>query len=181
VNLAAGVEVLFTGEKGSAARVDLDIAKSAFVLLTERWPRRTPFRDLLREAAGKLGREPSADDGEKLADVLSKVWATGMVDLHGNCPQYSETVSDRPVASPLARLQVQTGEFATTMLHESMRFEDAPGRLLLELLDGTNDHEQLAEKVSKAFPPEQRPDPAALRDGLERNLERLAKAGLLIG
>jgi hypothetical protein len=62
-----------------------------------------------------------------------------------------------------------------------MRFEDAPGRLLLQLLDGTHDREQIAAKVRESFPPEHRPDATALRDGLERNLERLAKAGLLVG
>ena len=106
---------------------------------------------------------------------------SGMIELHGHVPHYTETVSEKPVASPLARMQVRTSPIATTLTHNSMRFDDAPSRLLLQLLDGTRTREQLATELLAAFPQENRPDPAELRAGLERNLERLAKAGMLVG
>jgi hypothetical protein len=106
---------------------------------------------------------------------------SGLVELNSHMPRYSETVSERPVASPLARLQVKSGPFVSTLLHNSMRFDDAPSRLLLQLLDGTRTHDEIATDVAQAFPPDKRPDRAALKAGLERNLERLAKAGLLVG
>jgi hypothetical protein len=62
-----------------------------------------------------------------------------------------------------------------------MRFDDAPSRLLLQLLDGTRTRDEIAVEVAQAFPPDKRPDPASLRAGLDRNLERLARVGLLVG
>ncbi|HJZ56505.1 MAG TPA: hypothetical protein VKE74_16185, partial [Gemmataceae bacterium] len=165
----------------AAARTDSPAGKAALVVLRERWPGRLPFAELVRAAAAKLGREPIPEDTETLSRLLSAIWMTGMVALHGHCPRYVETISERPVANPLARIQVRTIPLATTMLHTSMLIEDAPSLRLIELLDGTRDRGQLAAELMAAFPPDNRPDPAALRTGLDRNLERLAKAGLLIG
>ena len=33
----------------------------------------------------------------------------------------------------------------------------------------------------EAFPPDKRPDPAALRAGIDQRLERMARGGLLVG
>jgi hypothetical protein len=62
-----------------------------------------------------------------------------------------------------------------------MRFEDEPSRKMVQLLDGTRTLEELVAEMAAAFPADKRPDPAALRAGLARNLERLAKGGLLVG
>ena len=180
-DLAPGAAVSFAGERGATAKTDLPIAKAALVELGSRWPGRVPFPELLRLAAGRLGREPSPADTEPLAGLLTAVWTAGLVEFHGHCPRYVETVSDRPVASPLARIQLRGSPFVTTLLHDSMRFDDAPSQLLVQLLDGTRDREQLAAELVAAFPPENRPDPAALREGLEGTLNRLAKAAVLVG
>ena len=52
---------------------------------------------------------------------------------------------------------------------------------MIQLLDGTRTRDEIATELAATFPPEQRPDPATLRAGLDRNLERLAKGGLLVG
>jgi hypothetical protein len=181
VDLAAGAVATFTGERGAAARTDLPIAKSAFLELAARWPGRLPFAELIRRAAERLGRAPEPADTEALGSLLAAVWMTGLVALHGDLPRYVETVTERPVASPLARLQVRTGPFVSTLLHDSKRLDDEPTRLLLQLLDGTRTREELAAELLAVFPADKRPDPAALMAGLERNLERLAKGALLVG
>jgi hypothetical protein len=136
---------------------------------------------LLRRAAAKLGREPAPDEADKLAGLLTAVWMTGLVQFHGHVPRYSPAVPERPVASPLARLQARSGEFVTTLLHGTIRIEDAPSRHLLQLLDGTRDRDRLTADMLAAFPPDQRPTPDSLRAALDRNLARLARAGLLVG
>ena len=180
-DLSPGVAVTFSRPNGALARTDLPIAKAAMVELADRWPGRTPFPELLRLAAARLGREPTADDGEALAEILTSTWLTGLIALHGHCPHYVETVSERPIASPLARLQVRGGSVVTTLLHTPMMFEDAPSRQLVQLLDGTRDRNQIAEELVASFPSAGRPDLFAIKEGLKRNLERLAKAGLLGG
>jgi len=139
------------------------------------------FEKLVRLAARRLGREPHADDTRPLAELLTAVWMTGLISLNAHNPRYVEAVSERPVASPLARIQLRTSEHVATLMHAPMRFEDAPVGLLVQLLDGTRTSEQLAAEVLAAFPPDNRPDVASLKAGLDRNLERPAKAGLLVG
>jgi SAM-dependent methyltransferase len=181
VDLAAGVAVTFTAERGASARTDLPIAKAALVELASCWPKRIPFPDLVSRAVARLGRESTAEDNNRLAQFIATVWMAELVLLHGDLPRYADTVSERPIASPLARLQVRTGPFASTLLHTSMRFDDAPSRAMIQLLDGTRTRDEIASELAATFPPDQRPDPATLRAGLDRNLERLAKGGLLVG
>ena len=113
------------------------------------------------------------------AEFLTAVWMTGMIELQGHKPNCLETVGEYPKACPLARLQARLGPTVTTRRHDTMRLEDAPSRKLLELLDGSRDRTQIADAMMASFPPDQRPSPDALRAGLDRNLERLAKAGIL--
>lgn len=181
LDLAAGVTVTFTAERGASARTDLPIAKAALAELGARWPKRVPFPVLVEAAEGRLGRPQTPEDAEQLADFLSAVFLAELVFLHGNVPHYAETVSERPVASPLARLQLQSGPFATTLLHTTKRFDDEPSRQLIRLLDGTRTRAELASELGAAFPTDQQPAPAALRASLDQNLERLAKGALLVG
>lgn len=181
IDLSPGVAVTFRAARDAVARTDFPLAKAALQILAERWPKRVPFTDLADLAAARLGT--SAADSEevgKLAELLAAVWMTGMIELHGHQPEYVDSVSARPTACPLARLQSRGGPTVTTRLHTSMRFEDAPSRALLQLLDGTRDLRRIASELIAAFTPDQRPDPAALLAGLDRNLGRLAKAGVLV-
>lgn len=181
VDLSPGVPVTFRAARDALIRTDLAIAKAAMLELATRWPGRIPFEELVKLSARQLGRDVQPDDAEALGRLLTAAWMSGLVDLNGHQPRYVEKVSERPVASPLARLQVRTGPFVSTLLHAPMRFDDAPSRLLLQLLDGTRTRDEIAAEVAQAFPPDKRPDPAALKAGLNRNLERLAKVGLLVG
>jgi hypothetical protein len=180
-DLAPGVAVTFTTKNGAAARTDLAIAKAALTVLPARWPGRVPFPELVRLAASALGREPTPEDSESLANLLTRVWQTGLVELHGHVPRYAAAVSERPVASPLARMQLQTGPLAATVFLTPMLFDDAPSRRLVQLLDGTRTKDQIAAELLGAFPEGNRPDPAALRAGIEQRLERMAHGGLLVG
>jgi SAM-dependent methyltransferase len=181
LDLSPGVAVTFTAERGAMAKTDLPLAKAALLELAIRWPGRVAFADLVRLAARRLDREPTEADAEQLCEFLAPVWMAELVALHGDLPHYVDTISERPIASPLARIQLRTGHFASTLLHASMRFDDEPSRRMVQLLDGTRTMEELVAEMAAAFPADKRPDPTALRAGLERNLERLAKGGLLVG
>lgn len=181
VDLAAGVPVTFR-VKDAITRTEDALSKAALVALAECWPKRVPFGELAVQAAAKLGRPvPSDADRTALAEFLTAVWMMGMIDLHGHVPKYAEAVSDRPTVCPLARKQVQQGMFVTSRLHTTMRFEDAPSRRMVELLDGTRTKEQVVQELTAAFPPGQCPDPVTLNTGLDRHLERMATSGLLVG
>jgi hypothetical protein len=180
-DLAPKVAVTFRAGRDAAARTDLAIGKAALVVLGSRWPARIAFAELVRIAAQKLGRPFEQKDEEDLGSLLTAIWMTGMIELHGHNPRYVEGISERPVASPLARIQLRSGAFASTLLHGTMRFDDEPSRLLLKLCDGTRNLTQIARSLSASFPADKRPDPDSLMEGIKRNLERLAKGGLLVG
>jgi hypothetical protein len=97
------------------------------------------------------------------------------------------------LAGPLARLQAATGRAVTTQLHDRVEF-DGTHRLLLSLLDGTRDHRDLANqltrqtlqgdlKLEKAGDPVE--DSTRIRELIASEiapcLQRLAKSALLIG
>ncbi|WP_157368593.1 methyltransferase regulatory domain-containing protein [Zavarzinella formosa] len=181
IDLAPGVAVTFRATRNAVIRTDLPIGKAALEIIAATWPGRILFSDLFQQASVKIGQlNPDPQDMTRLAELLSAVWMAGMIELHGHQPTYREIVAERPKVCPLARLQARLGPMVTNRLHETMRFEDVPSRKLLDLLDGTRDRTQIAAELMNSFPPDQRPTPAALLTGLDRNLERLAKSGLLV-
>lgn len=181
VNVSSAAAVTFRRNE-AAVRTDSPFGKAALLVLAERWPARTPFAELVSAAATKLGRtEPTADDRQKLADLFTQVWMTGLIDLHGHVPVYADRVSERPTACPLARAQVRGEGAVTSRLFTHMKFDDAPSKRMVELLDGTRTVDEVAKELAGAFPPDKRPDPQSLKTGLAQRLKGMARGGLLVG
>jgi SAM-dependent methyltransferase len=157
------------------------LAKAAMVVLVETRPRRLTFDEVLAGAAAKIGRASiPEDEAAELAADLVVAWTSGLVLLKGFSPKYATEISERPVASPFARDQLRRDPTVMSLLHLSLRFDDEPGRRLVELLDGTRTLDQLVCELRALMPPDKRPDDAELRIGLTKNLRMLALSGLLI-
>lgn len=179
VDLSPGVAVTFSA--GDAiGRTDKPAGKAALTALAEIWPRRLWFADLLLRVEAKLGKPLTPEEATSIADLLGAAWRIGLCELHGHVPTYESKASERPKACPFARLQVRSGTMATSRNHALMKFDDAPSRRLIELLDGTRTREQIADGMVDAFPPGQRPDRLAILAGLENHLASMARQGLLI-
>ena len=84
--------------------------------------------------------------------------------------------SDRPVASPLARLQARTRDSVTTLLHTQVGIADANALRLLPLVDGTRDRAALASAVRQIAVDI---DPSRAPDFVNYALEKFARLGLL--
>ena len=180
-DLSHGVAAVFRSGK-ALVRTDLAIGKAALVALAECWPERVPFGELVRRSAAKLGLSPAAPhDAEQLAELLTAAWMTGIIKLHGHVPVCVDTVGERPRACPLARAQARAGPWVTSRYLKTMQFEDVPSRKMIESLDGTWDLDGVLAEMRESFPPGHQPDAATLRAGVEKNLLRLAKSGLLVG
>ncbi len=157
------------------------LAKAAMVVLVECRPQRISFPELLQRTQQKLSRESFTDDEvEELLSELVVAWTTGLVLLKGHVPAYVTTISERPVSSPLARVQLAGASHATTLLHMRVQFDDAQSRLLVQLLDGTRTIDEIAAEVYASFSDDHRPSEADFRAGLQRNLSMLALSGLLM-
>ena len=102
-------------------------------------------------------------------------------------------VSERPVASPLARRQLESGPVVATLRHTALKIEDSLGQNLLRLLDGTRDRQELLRELkelvkSGAAVIRQDGQPVSdlekaqeiLARELEQSLEALARSALLV-
>lgn len=165
----------------TAVQVSGTLAKAAMVVLVESRPRRLTFQELLTAAGTKIGQSNfSESEILELAKDLVIAWTSGLVILKGHRPHYVSTVSSRPVSSLFARDQLRSSSSVTSQLHLSMRFDDAPGRKLLELLDGTRTFDDLVRAIYPTLPADRPMTESEFRVGLKRNLEMLALSGLLV-
>jgi SAM-dependent methyltransferase len=186
----------FRGSRGAAMATDLPLAKAAILCLGEVWPRALPFDQLLQAARTRTRVDPGHDIAEKdrdaatLAEIILGTHAAGLIDLHICPPPLPAEPSAYPVASPLARLQLQHDRVVTTLRHSSLAVEDELARQLLLRLDGTRDRRVLLAELSALMasgaitPPDtagKMPPTAKLTgDGLERELTEAARLALLI-
>jgi hypothetical protein len=159
------------------------------------WPTPLPFAELLREAQAGLGRTEETvasieEDRDRLSAFFLELYSAGVVELHAHAPLAARSVSERPFTTPLIRWQAQHGNLVTSQFHLAVKVEDEIGRCLLSCLDGTRDHAALAEEIWRALKSK---GALVLPDGdesaarrtieveLEKNLEKLARMGLLAG
>lgn len=175
----------FRGVKGGVMTTNHPVSKAALLALGEQWPRAIHFPALLAQARSRIGRDagntgaaPDHDeDARVLADVVIGAYAAGLVELHVQPPPFALHVSPKPLASPLARLQLRDGPIVTTLRHTSVHIDDRRARALLRLLDGTRDRVALLGELSV------RGDDDGLdvsEEELERELTKMARLALLI-
>ena len=112
-----------------------------------------------------------------LEAVLTDAYGWGIVDLHVRPHALTIRPSDRPVASPLARLQARTGDVVTTLLHMPFSLADANALRLLPLVDGTRDRAALAAAVTQVTV---NIEASRAADFVNYALEKFARLGLLM-
>jgi SAM-dependent methyltransferase len=113
-----------------------------------------------------------------LETVLRDAYVGGVVNLHVQPPRVATSVSERPVASPLARWQARHSEDLTTLVHTRVRVPDPNARRLLTLLDGTRDHAALAAAMAATWPTGLREQAGAF---VAHSLTQFARLALLQG
>src|SRR5262249_13158920 len=175
-------------------------AKAALLALGDEWPRYLSWDEMRQAATARLcidgtsevGRELD-DETRTLSEILLAACGSDLIRLHAQQPQFVTKVSERPVASPLARAQANHGGVVTNMWHKSVDIEDPLGVKLLQLLDGARDHAELLDELMGFIANK---GEFTLRDGelindereirgivsgaLEANLSKIARMGLLV-
>ena len=153
-DLTDGLPATFRAPDGAAACIDDSAAKAALELLAGRWPASVELEALLRDArrrAGRTGR-PTPLERREFAAFLASSHASGLVDLHTWEPPITTAVSDRPVASALARVEIGHGSRVTSLRHRPVDLDDPVAAAVLARLDGDRDFETLRKDVGRAFP-----------------------------
>jgi methyltransferase-like protein/ubiquinone/menaquinone biosynthesis C-methylase UbiE len=142
----------FNGPHKAVIGTGNPVIKAALVHLGSVFPQAVPFEELLGIARVKCGRESDpAADSRALADFFTRCYAMAFVELHVRPARFVTRVSERPVASPLARIQLERGELVSTLRHRTLKIQDSFGRQLLRLCDGSRDHAALAGGLVEAL------------------------------
>jgi hypothetical protein len=91
--------------------------------------------------------EDPDDDARTLGELLLRAYAGGIVEFNVVPPRLVARPSERPVASPLARLQSKENSEVVNLRHFNIRVDDPLSRQLLQLLDGTRDRAALLDAL----------------------------------
>jgi methyltransferase-like protein/trans-aconitate methyltransferase len=198
-DLTSRVAEVFHGPEDAEIETDRPVVKTALAHLGTLWPRSVHFGDLLAQVRRHLGRDdrdPHASaeaDAQEMGRALLQAYGVGYVELHAHQSPFVTAVSERPIASPLARLQLQHDNVVATLRHHALRIEGDLSRHLIMLLDGTRDRATLlrdlgalvesgAATVSHEGKPVRDVQEALqyLADELEANLMSLARSAVLV-
>lgn len=190
---------LFQGPKGAELESDRPIVKTALLLLGKAWPHSVRFPELLTQVRTHLGYDSDTSgsdavaDEQELANALLQAHSAGWVEFHSHAPAFVTTLSERPVSSPLARLQLEQDNVVSTLRHTTLQIDDELGRHLLMLLDGERDRAMLVKDLGKfvisggaTISHEGKPVRdieeilRCLAEGLEERLVSLARSAVLI-
>ena len=172
------------------------VTKAAMLVMSEEWPRRMPFPELLQKSLSKLRGETVDSATEEahrqrlLSDLMDLMSGTVLrAGIH--FPTLVSFVSEKPIATPIARVQAQRGPLAVNRWHENARL-DPLGHCLVRRLDGTRDRAALVECLKQDHKDgllkikKQEEEVTSLADNdwmaaVETGLKNLAKTGLLVG
>ncbi len=199
--LTEGVSETFRAPSGATHDIVDALTKASLLVLAKHWPLSLPFQQLatmsrttLKESIGSATRAEAADDDRTFGDRLLQGYAVRAVELRVRAPRLIIAPSERPVASPLARLQAEHGLRVTNLRHEPVTLSDL-ARRMLRLLDGTRDIDALVAAIvqmakdgqigvrDREGGPNVTDDMARerlLRHAVESDLPRLAQAALLL-
>lgn len=162
---------------------NIPVLQAAFGILQEAWPDSMPVRELWRrsrERAAEAGAPPDApDDADSFSRMLLRCYTRHVLGLHLWRFPVSTRPGERPVASPLARLQAEAASRVTNLVHQEIELSP-PARTLLRLLDGSRDRAALARALADDPASDPRGQDSTPEERLERGLRWLALNGLLV-
>jgi methyltransferase-like protein len=156
-NAAPEAGETFCSPSGTELTTPNLLARSLFWYLIKSRPERIPFEKLAREAECRARQElgfvpkPDQDIASEVADFVWRTYLAGLLELHVHVPLFATEVSERPLASPLARLEARSGNVITTLHCRSLHLSDSLQRGVLMLLDGTRDHAALRRDLPEIF------------------------------
>jgi hypothetical protein len=187
VKFEVGLEGPWRG--GKSVELDYPPAKLALFRLGQEWPRSVSFKDLAANVSQALSssRPESAPDhgntkpgppqvhGEEtlLCDVLLRLYGADFIDLHLYPPRFVTTVSEKPVASPVARLQARRGRLVCNLCQRPLSIDGELARTLLVNLDGHHDRHALIDLLQPLRPGDD------IAKELDSKLKELASLALL--
>lgn len=170
--------------EGASATVDGLAADEALLQalldeVAEAAPRALAIDELAARVRARIGAaHPKANDARFLRELAIGAARAGGLQLHLHAPRLATEPGERPLASAVARMQVEAGgDLVTTLWHDSVKLDDELARGLLPLLDGTRDRATLVAAVGAGLAGKDGVSPAQT---LEAHIRHFAKLALLL-
>jgi len=139
-------------ENSGSVTTNNPVGKAALLVLWESRPRSLGFEALWEAVVARLsagGRSRPASDEESRATLrgsLLRLYLSDLVQLHVRAPRPAAEVCERPVSSPLARLQAERASRVTNLCRRPVNLEEFDRAVLLQL-DGTRDLATVVEAL----------------------------------
>ncbi len=152
-----GFEETFQSDSGAKLSTADPLARALFWYLVEKDPERIPFQQLTAEVESRARQQfgfvpkPDHDAHAEIAELIWVAYRVGLLDLYCHVPPFVVQVSDKPLASPLARWQARRSDVVATLHHRTLKLRDSIHRGILALLDGSRDHTTLRADVLQVF------------------------------
>jgi len=182
----------FVGPKKSRLRTDNRVVAAALQCLADVFPDALHVGQIVSAALARIAGQVSSpidvtDAARQICTMLVRAFAGGLVEFHVHPPRFARLPGARPVGSPLARVQVEMGTLVTNLRHHNVQVEDPFRRVLLQLLDGTRDHDALLDELETLIELEPATAGAAcamsvrevLREKLDETLRAMGQMALL--
>jgi len=188
VDLAAGVKQTFRTATGAWTKSDFPITKAALAVLRDAWPKAMTLDTLMKRAEQLLGKDlPAApmdpvESKKALGEDILHCFAGNVAELHTCQADFVTTVSEKPMASPLAAYQADHELPIVNQRHESIQI-DTLSKELLKTMNGNRDVEAvlgclMRKGLAGAFVLEKNGAPVSGERNIRRALEG-AIAGLM--
>lgn len=150
-------EIAFKTTDGIVATVRSKHTMVALLWLQQAWPGSMDFEDLCRRI-NDLGKQTESNPLPPLDETstaglqreLMELAIAGMVELQAVARKLMSEVSEKPIASPTARLFARQGPNVPNQKHQSILL-DEPTRVLIEHADGEHTHDALKDVLVKWF------------------------------
>lgn len=166
----------FEAVSGERLSTNRPLVKTILAALAELAPRAVPVSSMWPIVSGRLvPGEDAAASPDEIPQVLLRLQLSNLVELRTWTPDQPLSASERPQASPLARLQAAGNRPVVNLRHESRNLLDFD-RAVLPLLDGTRDRPALREALLRAL----RDDAIHIEDSSGTRLEDPEKASELV-
>lgn len=192
VDLASSGIAKFQIPRGETVSTNHPAVKSLFLTLYNARPRAIPAGELLemvRQQLRDLAADPAAlPTEETFAALLVQAHLGNSVVLHISPPKFAVQLSERPLASPLARLQARHGRPVVNLRHQQCELTQLEHAVLVQL-DGQHDRPALLEELRQLLrdavlvPTTDAASPTAppaLEDLLDASLVRIRDSALLL-
>jgi SAM-dependent methyltransferase len=132
---------------GVRLAVDLPAAKAALRALGRTWPGNIHHDELVTLALQEAGPDHEHEI-ERLNEALTAIYRAGLIEISLEPHRLATGISERPVASLLARRQALASHEVTDLRHRAVALDGVVVRKFVSLLDGTRTPAMLLDALN---------------------------------